>query len=148
LFDKDNIEETSAILAGVSQPDPHQEALKAGLKQKINDCDRRLRQYQAVLDEGADPKIVARWMTQVQRERRELETQLGARTPGGKLTPSQVQALIGALYDIVTVLGEAAPDDRAHLYSKLGVNLTYFPEGRVDVQMRPRGVNVRVGGGT
>ena len=148
LFDKDHLEETSAILAGVSQPDPHDEANKAGLKEKIHDCDRRLRQYQAVLDEGADPKIVARWITQVQRERRELETQLGAKIPGGKLTLLQVQALVGALHDIVTVLAEAAPDDRADLYSELGVNLIYYPEGRVDVQMQPRGVNVRVGGGT
>lgn len=54
--------------------------------ENIRDCDRRLGQYQAVLDEGADPRIVARWMAKVQRKRRDLETQLGRPVPGGKLT--------------------------------------------------------------
>jgi len=49
---------------------------------------------------------------------------------------------------LVTVLAEADPDDKADLYAELGVNLTYHPEGRVSVQMKPRGVKVRVGGGT
>jgi hypothetical protein len=34
------------------------------------------------------------------------------------------------------------------MYRELGVNLTYSPDGRVNVQVLPRGVNVRVGGGT
>lgn len=87
-------------------------------------------------------------MTQVQRERRDLETQLGRPVPGGKLTAPQVRALVEALRDIVTVLTEADEVDKAQLYAELGVNLTYHPEGRVDVQMKPRGVKVRVGGGT
>ena len=113
---------------------------------KIHDCDRRLNQYQAVLDADADPKIVARWMAQVQRERHDLEAQLGRTVPGGKLTAPQVRALVKALHDIVAVLAEADPDDRDDLYTELGVNLTYHPEGRVRVEMKPRGVRVRVGG--
>ena len=148
LFDEHHLEETSEILAGASQPDPNEEAHRATLTEKIHDCDRRLGQYQAVLDEGADPKIVARWMTQVQRERHHLETQLGRPVPGGKLTAPQVRALVEALRDIVAVLAEADPEDKAEVYSGLGVNLTYHPEGRVTVQMKPRGVKVRVGGGT
>ena len=114
--------------------------------QRIDDCDRRLGQYQAVLDEGADAKVVARWMAQVHRERANLQAQLGHTIPGGKLTSSQVRALVDALRDIVTVLAKADPQDKAELYGELGVNLTYHPEGRVSVAMHPRGVNVRVGG--
>ncbi len=148
LFDEHHLEETSEILAGASQPDPNEEARRATLTEKIHDCDRRLDQYQAVLDAGADAKIVARWMAQVQRERRDLEAQLGRTVPGGSLTSSQVRALVEALHDIVTVLAEADPDDRADLYAELGLNLTYHPEGRVTVEMKPRGVRVGVGGGT
>ena len=118
------------------------------LTEQIHDFDRRLGQYQAVLDEGADAKVVARWMAQVHRERANLQAQLGHTIPGGKLTSSQVRALVDALRDIVTVLAEADPEDKAELYGELGVNLTYHPEGRVSVEMHPRGVNVRVGGGT
>ncbi len=148
LFDDDHLEETAEILAGASQPDPDDEARKAALTEQIHDCDRRLGQYQAVLDEGADAKVVARWMAQVQRERANLEAQLGHTIPGGKFTSTQVRALVEALRDIITVLAEADPDDKAELYGELGVNLTYHPEGRVSVEMLPRGVNVRVGGGT
>lgn len=97
---------------------------------------------------GADAKVVARWMAQVHRERTNLEAQLGHTIPGGKLTSSQVHALVDALRDIGTMLTEADPEDKADLYGELGVNLTYHPEGRVSVDMLPRGVNVRVGGGT
>jgi hypothetical protein len=99
-----------------------------------------------VLDEGADAKVVARWMAQVHRERANLQAQLGHTIPGGTLTSSQVRALVDALRDIVTVLAEADPQDKAELYGELGVNLTYHPQGRVSVEMHPRGVNVRVGG--
>ncbi|MDH3307986.1 MAG: zinc ribbon domain-containing protein, partial [Acidimicrobiia bacterium] len=148
LFDDDHLEDTCEVLAGVSQPDLEDEARKSTLTEQIRDCDRRLGQYQAVLDEGADAKVVARWMAQVQRERANLEAQLGHNIAGGKLTSSQVRALVEALRDNVTVLSEADPADKAELYGELGVDLTYHPEGSISVKMLPRGVKVRVGGGT
>jgi hypothetical protein len=39
------------------------------IKAKIDDCDRRLTQYRAALDAGADPASVARWITQTEAER-------------------------------------------------------------------------------
>jgi hypothetical protein len=48
----------------------------------------------------------------------------------------------------VRTLADADPEDKAELYRKLGINLTYSRDGRVNVQVLPRGVNVRVGGGT
>jgi hypothetical protein len=46
------------------------------------------------------------------------------------------------------VLAEAEPADKADLYDQLGVSLTYDPDGIVTVRSQPRGVQVRVGGGT
>jgi hypothetical protein len=48
----------------------------------------------------------------------------------------------------VSTLADADPEDKAELYRELGVNLTYSPDGRVNVQVLQRGANVRVGGGT
>ena len=53
-----------------------------------------------------------------------------------------------ALRDIVDVLTDAEPADKAELYDELGVTLTYNPGGTVAVKAHPRGVNARVGGGT
>ena len=53
-----------------------------------------------------------------------------------------------ALKDIVGVLAEADPADKSDLYDQLGISLAYDPDGTVTVESRPRGVTVRVGGGT
>lgn len=53
-----------------------------------------------------------------------------------------------ALQDIVSVLAEADPETKAQVYANLGVTLEYTPNGMVAVQAHPRGVTVRVGGGT
>lgn len=66
--------------------------------------------------------------------------------PGGKLTKTQVRAPVEALRDIVAVLADADVEDKSALYTELGVSLTYHPDGRVQAETRPRGVEVRVGG--
>jgi hypothetical protein len=53
---------------------------------------------------------------------------------------------VKALRDIVDVLADAEPADKAELYNQLGVSLRYGPAGMVSVQAHPRGVQVRVGG--
>ncbi len=68
--------------------------------------------------------------------------------PGDKLTSEQGRALVTALEDIVTVLAEAEPADKTELYDQLGITVAYNANGTVTVESRPRGVQVRVGGGT
>jgi site-specific DNA recombinase len=148
LFDDDRIDETCEILAGASEPDPDTEDRETWLRREIADVDRRLEGYRAVLDQGGDPAVVARWISDAQRERKVFVAQLGEPVPGGKLTKSQVRALVAGLRDIVSTLADADPEDKAELYRELGITLTYSPDGRVNVQVLPRGVNVRVGGGT
>jgi site-specific DNA recombinase len=148
LFDDDRIDETCEILAGASEPERETEDREARLRRAIADVDRRLEGYRAVLDQGGDAAVVARWISDAQRERKLLLAQLGEPVPGGKLTKSQVRALVAGLRDIVSTLADADPEDKAELYRELGVTLTYSPDGRVNVQVLPRGVNVRVGGGT
>ena len=46
---------------------------------------------------------------------------------------------LAGLRDIVSTLADADPEDKAELYRELGVNLTYCPDGRVNVQVLPRG---------
>jgi hypothetical protein len=90
----------------------------------------------------------AQWIAETQRERKTLELQLGEHIPGGELTAKEVRALVDALRDIVSVLVAADPADKSELYAQLGVALSYDPTGNVTVKTEPRGVTVRVGGGT
>lgn len=68
--------------------------------------------------------------------------------PGGELTTDQVKILVRHLRDIVSVLADAAPSDKAELYRELGIELTYHADGRARVEALPRGTQGRVGGGT
>ncbi len=148
LFDEEHIDDTAQILAGAGEGDVEVETRQAELRKRIRDCDRRLQNYRAALDEGSEVATIAKWIADVERERRGHEAALGGEVPGGKLTKSQVRALVEALRDIVTVLAHADVEDKAALYAELGVRLTYHPDGRVRVEAHPRGVEVRVGGGT
>jgi site-specific DNA recombinase len=148
LFDDDHIDHTCSTLAGVSEPDPetldHEQRQRAG----IAACDHRIAKYHQLLDNDVDPALVAAWITEAQRERRGIEAELSHEMPGKQLSVSQVKALVHALRDIVATLAAADPADKADLYRELGVSLRYDPSGAVTVQAQPRGVKVRVGGGT
>ena len=148
LFDDEHIDDTCAVLAGASEPDSAAEQREADLRAAIADCDRKLANYRTLLDTEDAVTVAAEWIADTQRERKALERQLGQHVPGGELTPAQVKALVKALRDIVDVLADAEPADKAELYNQLGVLLRYDPAGTVSVQAHPRGVQVRVGGGT
>jgi hypothetical protein len=55
-------------------------------------------------------------------------------------------ALVESVEDVTRVITGASPADKAALYKKLGIELTYQPDGRLLVQARPRRLSVRVGG--
>jgi site-specific DNA recombinase len=148
LFDDDHIDETCTALAGSSEPDPEAEKREAQLRAAIADCDRKIRNYRQLLDDEDSVTLAAQWIAETQRERRALEQQLGQHNPGGELTAREVKALVDALRDIVGVLAAADPGDKSELYAQLGVSLSYDPTGNVTVKAEPRGVTVRVGGGT
>jgi len=148
LFDEEHVDDTCAVLAGSSEPDPDSDRREAELRAAVAECDRKIDKYRTLLEQDGDVAIAAKWITEAQRERRALEGQLGQQIPGGEMTTEQVKALVAALRDIVDVLADAEPADKAELYNQLGVSLRYDPAGMVSVQAHPRGVQVRVGGGT
>jgi site-specific DNA recombinase len=100
VFDSDNVEQTCAALAAASKPDSDGETLARGTAQKaIKDCDRRLNQYRKLLDEGADPKIVASWMGEVQENRQIAEQALASLEPRQTLSEADVRHMIEQVED-------------------------------------------------
>ena len=82
------------------------------MRAAIADCDRKLANYRALLDHEDAVTVAASWIADTQRERKNLERQLGHQVPGDQLTPEQVKALVNALKDIVGVLANAEPPTR------------------------------------
>lgn len=135
-------------------PQVDQEIIRA--RAQLSDANTKLTRHKAALEAGADPTIVAGWISEVEAERRRALAVLNQPRPQAAaqhLTRDQIHDLVTRLGDIVGVLREADPADRAEVYQQLGLRLTYDPGNqKVRVQAVPDadsyGVMVRVRGGT
>jgi site-specific DNA recombinase len=146
LFDDEHLEDTCEVLARVSEQDGDSQQREAALRNQLRKCDNRMTQYRLALDHAGETATIAQWITEVERERNALRSQLGREVAADRLTKADVRTLVEQLQDMTRILATAADDDRTALDKELGVALTYYPEGRVRVQALPRGVQVRVGG--
>jgi site-specific DNA recombinase len=152
LFNPARLDEAyDALVAAGGFNDVDHSRIEAA-KRKIADCDERLGKYRKALDAGADPVVVAGWMSEVQGERLKAEREIGLAQPsGGQLTRDQVRALVSSLKDIASVLATADPKLKAEAYAELGISVTFDPTTRmISAESRPAGActTERVGGGT
>lgn len=120
LFDPDNLDATCKQLAAAYEQREDTSRAEQA-RHTIAECDQRLAQYRAALDAGADAP-----------------------------TATELRGLIEGLGDMVAVLTNADPKQRAELYEALGLRLTWHPEDkRVLVEAQPARVLAGgVGGGT
>lgn len=148
VFDPEQLDETCEALAGADDRTEIDGARTVAAKAKIADCDHRLERYRAALEVGTEAALVGRWIAEVRAERLAAERQLADAAPAPKLTKDEVRALVASLHDMVAVLRDAHPADKAAVYAELGISMTYHPDGRVLVESRPACSQVSVGGGT
>ena len=97
----------------------------AGLRDEIAQCERQLAQYRAALDGGGDPAVVGQWITETQARKLATETRLRAQTGTqarpGRMSKEEIDAMVNAITDLMTVLRSADPADKAELYARLGL---------------------------
>jgi site-specific DNA recombinase len=146
LFDPEHLDRTCEQLAATSAtsatPDDGDLAGMELARRKVADCDRRLGRYRGALDGGADPAVVATWISQVQGEKFAAQKVLAV-APLQSSTPAEIRVLIARLGDLVATLGRADSVAKAELYAALGLRLTYKPnERQVDIIATPRTVDV------
>jgi len=93
LFDPANLAETCAALTASGGENDVDQARIEAAQRKLADCDRRLAKYRAALDaeNGADPAIVAGWMSEVQGERLRVEREIALAQPQGRYTKAQIR---------------------------------------------------------
>ncbi len=119
-----------------AQPEEHKPDEAA--RQEIAECDAKLKQHRAALEAGADPVLVTSWMKETQARRVAAEAKIRKPTGRRRMTTDEITNLVTALGDLLQVLKDADPADRAEVYSRLGLTLTYHPEDRkMEVEMRP-----------
>ena len=101
--------------------------------QTITECDRKLARYRTALealDDDTDPALIAGWITETQKQRAAAETQLRQTSRQAHMTQQQISDLVNELGDTATALASANPVDKADLYGKLGLHLTYHPKNQ------------------
>lgn len=119
---------------------------KPGLTQRkaaldtIADCDKRLSTYRTVLEAGGDAAVVATWTAEVVAQRA-LARQKLAKLDAQRVMPidkDHIEQLVRSFGDLLAVLDQAPPEDKAEIYAQLQLNLVYHPARKiVEVEARP-----------
>jgi site-specific DNA recombinase len=94
---------------------------------KITECDRKLAQYRATLDAGANPATVATWIAETEAEKARYQLAVRPAPARTRMSEAEIKAVVDKLADIARVLQDADPDDKAEIFRQLGLKLTYHP---------------------
>ncbi|HKT05282.1 MAG TPA: recombinase family protein [Rugosimonospora sp.] len=128
-----------------------------GLQKIIDACDDKLAQYRAIADAGGDPATVAAWTAEVAAQRTAALAQQSTRRAESrkitKLSPQDIERLIGTFDDVRRTIRDAEPADKREVYRQIRLTLTYHPgQNKIRAEACPgpdsRGVMVCVRGGT
>jgi hypothetical protein len=79
--------------------------------------------------------LVTGWMSESQAKRALAEARLRKQSGTGRrrMTRDEVTSLVKALGDVMRVLKDADPADKAEIYGQLGLTLTYHPNEKPPV---------------
>ncbi len=152
LFEPSKVQGTIDVLVSsfTSHSTRDDEAV-ADARQRLKEVDQQLSRYRQTLDAGADPTVVAGWIADAQARRAEAERLLRSGNEPERMTRDKIEAVIATLGDVFATIRDAHPEDKAEIYRRLGVQLTYHPADRlIVVEAKPPGLCTKtsVGGGT
>jgi site-specific DNA recombinase len=119
--------DTLHALAEARQADTRPVSADEAAASKIAECDRKLAQYRAALDAGANPAIVAGWIAETEAEKASCALVMRRPEPRLRLTEQEIRSIVEKFADIARVLIDPDPDDKAEILRRLGLRLTYHP---------------------
>jgi site-specific DNA recombinase len=124
-FAPHRLDETIAAMVAASTVDNDADALTVTHAAQLADCERKLAQYRALLDEGTDPALVAGWIREIEVARSHIKAQARTTEKQAPLSAEELAETVRALGEIVQVLADADPADKILLYQALGLRLEY-----------------------
>jgi hypothetical protein len=71
--------------------------------------------------------LVTSWINETQAKRALAEARLRKHSGRRRMTRDEITSLVKAIGDVVRVLADADPADKAQIYGQLGLTLTYHP---------------------
>jgi hypothetical protein len=147
LFSPDGMDATLSQLGERSAQlhDPAALARAEAARTRIDECDAEISAYRASLKAGGDPAVIGPWIAETQARKVAAQAEIRAATGRRQMNPGDLAAIVAALGDLVRVIQEADPADKAQMYAQLGLTLTYQPGRRlVEATIQP-GLNMRKG---
>jgi site-specific DNA recombinase len=93
----------------------------------VAECDRKLGQYRAALDEGGNAATIGRWIAETEAERVRHTLSLRKTTGNGRMTEAEIREVVDKLGSIAQVMANADTSDKAEIFRQLGLRLTYHP---------------------
>jgi hypothetical protein len=112
--------------AALAEHQHHDDAPR--LRKAIADSDTKIAQYRATLDAGGDPTLVAGWISETMAVRNAAQARLGlTEAPPERMSEEQLAAIVDAFGGLLGVLRRADQDDRAEIYTRIGLQMTYRP---------------------
>jgi site-specific DNA recombinase len=130
------LDELAGQAAALEDPGAHAKAEAA--RERITGYDAQISQYRASLDAGGDPAVIGPWISETQAKKVAAQAEIRAATGRRQMSRDDIAAVVAALGDLVQVVRNADPADKADIYTQLGMTLTYRPESRlVEAVVRP-----------
>jgi hypothetical protein len=75
--------------------------------------------------------VIDPWIAETQAQKVAARTEIRSATRQCRMTRDEIAAIVAALGDLVRVIHDADPADKADLYAQLGLTLTYRPQKRL-----------------
>ena len=98
------------------------------LRATIQECDTKIANYRAALDAGGDPVLIAGWIRETTAIKSATQARLSLTTATPqRMSEDQIAEIVGALGGLMTLLKQADTRDRAEIYSRVGLRMTYRP---------------------
>jgi hypothetical protein len=125
-FGPDRLEHTIAVITEQAvDPD---ETVLADLRKRLSKCDRKLSQCRSALDARGDLIEVFSWHNATTNEGAGLKEEQKAVPAAQPFHGTEIRSLIEEIGDMVRLVAEADPDDKAKCYLRLGLKRTYHPD--------------------
>jgi len=147
LFDPGGIDTTVDQLARQAErlEDPGAHGRAEAAQARITDYDTQLARYRASIDAGGDPAVIGPWIAETQAKKVAAQAEIRTATGRRPMSRDEIEAVVAALGDLARVVQAADPEDKAEIYAKLRLTLTYEPEEKlVQATIKP-GLNMRKG---
>jgi site-specific DNA recombinase len=133
LFAAEAIDETVTQLAeqGGQLEDPAAQARALAALARVADFDDQIARYRASLDAKGDPAVIGPWIAETQAKKVAAQAEIRAATGRRQMTRDEIEAVVTALGVLARVVQAADPADKADIYAKLRLTLTYQPEEKL-----------------